>query len=143
MQLIGRSWVISRFDETLVSVGDSKLVTWTEVAAGRAPLNPVVVPDCEVSERKGTKCVRRGLERMRGKAEVGRHADCETEGEDKNEESFVDIIIGVLGEEALKSEGFAFADALRLANTLLEAIDPRGRSQYIGENTSLKVSLAP
>ena len=84
------------------------------VSGSSAVPNLQFVPDLNVFVREGEECVRRAL----GEVEA---SDGRTK-EASEEDSFVDIMVGLEEEAGGESEGFTFADFLQRADLLSETV---------------------
>ena len=72
-----------------------------------------LIPDFAVVKREREDCKRRALEQISWKKSVGNRAGCATDGDNEDEEVFVDIVGSVHGKRGVESEGFTLVDALR------------------------------
>ena len=86
-------------------------------------LVPPFVPDLSIAEREGVECVRRVLEQLSSEAIEGSELALERgDGDDDENDSFVDVVGDEETDEGAVSEGFTFAEALMRANLLSETV---------------------
>ena len=84
---------------------------------------PPFVPDLSIAEREGVECVRRVLEQLSSEAIEGSELALERgDGDDDENDSFVDVVGDEETDEGAVSEGFTFAEALMRANLLSETV---------------------
>ena len=62
------------------------------------------------------------MEQVSGEADVGTRPECPNDADDEKEETFVDIVSDVRGEQGAVTEGINIADAMLWANPLSETI---------------------
>ena len=83
------------------------------MTASEYPINPQVIRDSGVVERKSEEWARRVLSEICGKEGADNFSDCAPEGDVEGDEVFDDIMGGVNLESSGESKGFMFADERR------------------------------
>ena len=108
--------VAALFTEGVSSSGDGELaIDETAPTASLAP-NVCVVPGVSATVEEGEECGEEFVDPVSGEESALRHL----EGEDDDNDSFVDIMIGITAVGAAESEGWTFADALERAKLSVE-----------------------
>ena len=97
----------------MLSGGETKSLVCVGFTVSQSLLNPKVIPDSGLVERKSEEWARLALPEICGEEGAGKHSDCAAEGVIEDEEAFDDIKNCVNVEIGEESEGFIIADKRR------------------------------